>query len=151
MTDSPGLGATDGAAANAAAEGGAAAGLCAFHKCDAKAIRARGGQSAELQAVLARARSHCRFAPPLIHSTPESLRHSVPPFPKRHCDRTLGAGRRQLRRDRVERAVGRAGALASAAACCTWFRCGCRSWRLTVPPWNKGRLYVIYGDYYRDL
>jgi hypothetical protein len=36
-----------------------------------------------------RARSHCRFAPPLIHFTPESLTYSVPLFLKRQCDRTL--------------------------------------------------------------
>jgi hypothetical protein len=39
---------------------------------------------------LARARSHCRFVPPLIHFTPDSLRDLVPLFLKRQCDRTLG-------------------------------------------------------------
>ena len=39
-----------------------------------------------------RARSHCRFAPPLIHFTPEVLTYSVPLFLKRQCDRTLGEG-----------------------------------------------------------
>ena len=38
----------------------------------------------------ARARSHCRFAPPLIHFIPDLLTYSVPPFLKRQCDRTLG-------------------------------------------------------------
>jgi ankyrin repeat protein len=37
-----------------------------------------------------RARSHCRFASPLIHFTPELLTYSVPLFLKRQCDRTLG-------------------------------------------------------------
>ena len=35
-----------------------------------------------------RARSHCRFPPPLIHFAPESLTYSAPPFLKRQCDRT---------------------------------------------------------------
>jgi hypothetical protein len=39
---------------------------------------------------LRRARSHCRFAPPLIHFIPYSLTYSVPLFLKRQCDRTLG-------------------------------------------------------------
>ena len=39
-----------------------------------------------------RARSHCRFAPPLIHFIPDSLTYSVPLFLKRQCDRTLGGG-----------------------------------------------------------
>jgi hypothetical protein len=38
-----------------------------------------------------RARSHCRFVPPLIHFTPDSLTYLVPLFLKRQCDRTLGA------------------------------------------------------------
>jgi hypothetical protein len=38
-----------------------------------------------------RDRSHCRFVPPLIHFTPDSLTNSVPLFLKRQCDRTLGA------------------------------------------------------------
>ena len=37
-----------------------------------------------------RVRSHCRFAPPLIHFTPYSLTYSVPLFLKRQCDRTPG-------------------------------------------------------------
>jgi hypothetical protein len=37
-----------------------------------------------------RARSHCRFAPPLIHFTPESLTYSVHLFLKRQCDPTPG-------------------------------------------------------------
>jgi hypothetical protein len=35
-------------------------------------------------------RSRCRFAPPPIRVVPDSRRGSVPLFPKRHCDRTLG-------------------------------------------------------------
>ena len=38
----------------------------------------------------ARARSHCRFATPLIHFIPDSLTYSVPLFLKRQCDRALG-------------------------------------------------------------
>ena len=37
-----------------------------------------------------RARSHCRSAPPLIHSIPYSLTCSVPLIPKRRCDWTPG-------------------------------------------------------------
>jgi hypothetical protein len=37
-----------------------------------------------------RARSHCHFARPLVHFTPDSLTYSVPLFLKRQCDRTLG-------------------------------------------------------------
>jgi MFS family permease len=37
-----------------------------------------------------RARSHCRFVPPLIHFIPDLLTYSVPLFLKRQCDRTLG-------------------------------------------------------------
>jgi hypothetical protein len=33
---------------------------------------------------------HCRFAPPLIHFTPDSLTISVPLLLKQQCDRTLG-------------------------------------------------------------
>jgi hypothetical protein len=36
-----------------------------------------------------RAWSHCRFVPPLIHLTPDSLGESVPLFLNRQCDRTL--------------------------------------------------------------
>jgi hypothetical protein len=43
-----------------------------------------------LRGVL-RARSHCHFAPLLIHFTPELLKYSVPLFLKRKCGRTLGA------------------------------------------------------------
>jgi hypothetical protein len=43
-----------------------------------------------------RARSHCRFALPLIRFIPESLTYSAPLFLKRQCDRTLGL--RQPRR-----------------------------------------------------
>ena len=39
----------------------------------------------------ARARSHSRFAPPLIHCTPDSRTHSVPLFIKQQCDRTIDA------------------------------------------------------------
>jgi hypothetical protein len=39
----------------------------------------------------ARARSHCRFVPPLIHCIPDLLTYSVPLFLKRQCDRTQGA------------------------------------------------------------
>ena len=43
----------------------------------------------------ARARSHCRFVPPLIHFIPDSLTlltYSLPLFLQRQCDRTLGEG-----------------------------------------------------------
>jgi hypothetical protein len=36
-----------------------------------------------------RARSHCRFAPPLIHSIPHSRTYSVPLFLKQQCGRAL--------------------------------------------------------------
>ena len=39
-----------------------------------------------------RARSQCRFALPLIHFIPDSLKYSVRLFEKRQCDRTLGGG-----------------------------------------------------------
>ena len=45
-----------------------------------------------------RARSHCRFARPLIHFIPNSPTYSVPLFLKRQCDRTLGARRRDWAR-----------------------------------------------------
>ena len=38
-----------------------------------------------------RARSHCRFVPPLIHFIPDSLKYSVPLLLKRQCDPTPGA------------------------------------------------------------
>ena len=38
----------------------------------------------------ARARSHCRFAPPLICFIPYSPMYSAPLCLKRECDRTLG-------------------------------------------------------------
>jgi hypothetical protein len=38
-----------------------------------------------------RARSHCRFAPPLTHFIPDSPTSSVPLFLKRQCDRTQEA------------------------------------------------------------
>jgi hypothetical protein len=38
-----------------------------------------------------RARSHCRFAPPLTHLIPYSVKYSVPLFLKRHCNRAPGA------------------------------------------------------------
>jgi hypothetical protein len=40
-----------------------------------------------------RARSHRRFAPPLVHFIPYLLAYPVPLFLKRQCDRTLAAGR----------------------------------------------------------
>jgi hypothetical protein len=46
------------------------------------------------RAGAARARSYCRFAPPLIHFIPYSRTYSVPLLLKRHCDRTPGAVRR---------------------------------------------------------
>ena len=46
--------------------------------------------AAEDEPGWARARSHCRFVPPLIHFIPDSLTQSVPLFLKRQCDRTLG-------------------------------------------------------------
>jgi hypothetical protein len=39
-----------------------------------------------------RARSHCRFVPPLILCTSDSLRDSAPLLLKRKCDRTLAGG-----------------------------------------------------------
>ena len=36
-----------------------------------------------------RAGSHCRFVPPLIHFTPDSLTYSAPLFLKRPCDRSV--------------------------------------------------------------
>ena len=39
-----------------------------------------------------RARSHCRFALPLIHFVPDSPRYSVPLLLKRQCDRTPRPG-----------------------------------------------------------
>jgi hypothetical protein len=39
-----------------------------------------------------RARSHCRFVPPLIHFIPDFTLASVPRFLKRQCDRILGGG-----------------------------------------------------------
>jgi hypothetical protein len=67
----------------------------------------------ETDAVTPRARSHCRFAPPLIHFIPESLTYSVPLFLKRQCDRTLGdagdciVGRRRVLQARRDRGRGR--------------------------------------------
>jgi hypothetical protein len=53
-----------------------------------------GGDSAEEEDMGGedRARSHCRFVPPLTHLTPNSLTHtySVPLFLNRQRDRTLG-------------------------------------------------------------
>jgi hypothetical protein len=51
----------------------------------------------------ARARSHCRFVPPLIHFIPDLLTRSAPLFLKRQCDRTLGAARDGRRERRVRR------------------------------------------------
>ena len=61
----------------------------------AQAKQAAGQEAADAAAdarvaALLRARSHCRSALLLIHFTPESLTYSVPLFPKRQCDRTLG-------------------------------------------------------------
>jgi hypothetical protein len=39
--------------------------------------------------LAARARSHCRFVPPLLRFIPVSLTYSVPLSLKRQCDRTL--------------------------------------------------------------
>ena len=47
-----------------------------------------------------RARSHCRFAPPLIRFIPYSRTYAVPLFLKRQCDRTLDARRPPRRRSR---------------------------------------------------
>jgi hypothetical protein len=41
----------------------------------------------------ARARSHGRVVPPLIHFTPDSLTYLVPLFLKRRCGRTPGSDR----------------------------------------------------------
>jgi hypothetical protein len=43
------------------------------------------------------ARSHCRFAPPLIHSIPDPRTYSVHLVLKQQCDRTPGGVRRALR------------------------------------------------------
>ena len=53
------------------------------------AVRA-GPQLGALSGGQTRARSHCRFAPPLVHFIPASLTCSVSRFLKRQCDRTLG-------------------------------------------------------------
>jgi hypothetical protein len=37
-----------------------------------------------------RARSHCRFVPPLNHFMQDSLTYALPLFLKRRCGRTLG-------------------------------------------------------------
>ena len=61
-----------------------------------------------------RARSHCRFVPPLIHFIPDSLTNLVPRFLKRQCDRTLPPGGppwpRVLGRGRAGAGRGRTGA-----------------------------------------
>ena len=54
------------------------------------ALRGGGGEGHRGDA---RARSHWRFAPPLIHFEPYSLPYSVPLFLNRQCDRTLGDAR----------------------------------------------------------
>ena len=51
--------------------------------------RARAGQQPQQPSGRPRARSHCRFAPPLIHFITDLLTYSVPLFLKRQCDRTL--------------------------------------------------------------
>ena len=67
------------------------------------------------------ARTHCRFAPPLIHFTPCSLTYSAPLFLKRQCDRTLRRRRAQRgfrargRRDRPPPHRGDRGAVANRA------------------------------------
>jgi hypothetical protein len=60
-----------------------------------------------------RARSHCRFAPPLSHFIPYSLPYSVPLFLKRQCDRTRQA-RQQL--EEAEEFYSREGSESSARA-----------------------------------
>jgi hypothetical protein len=50
-----------------------------------------------------RARSHCRFVPPLIHFIPDLLTYSVPLFLKQQCDRTLRPGRIRGLQGRGER------------------------------------------------
>jgi hypothetical protein len=52
---------------------------------------------AVVDTVQGRARSHCRFVPPLNHFIPESITYSVPLFLKRHCDRTVGGRLRDAR------------------------------------------------------
>jgi hypothetical protein len=47
--------------------------------------------------IVARARSHCRFVPPLMHFIPDLLTYSSPLFLKRQCDRTLGHVSAQLK------------------------------------------------------
>jgi hypothetical protein len=61
------------------------------------AIALRGGAGAVGRGA-ARARSHCRVAPPLIHFIPDSLTYSVPLSLKRQSDRTLGAATHRPRR-----------------------------------------------------
>jgi hypothetical protein len=57
--------------------------------------RRRGGQR---ERGGARARSHCRFVPPLIRFTLGSRTCSVPLIMKRQCDRTLGGAAKQVDR-----------------------------------------------------
>jgi hypothetical protein len=63
----------------------------------------------------ARARSHCRFVPPLIHFIPDLLAYSVPLNLKRQCDRTLGGapGRRGKKTGAPRSARGKASAAGS--------------------------------------
>jgi hypothetical protein len=60
-----------------------------------------------------RARSQRRFVPPLIHFIPDSLRDSVPLFPRRQCDRTLGVPDQT---DALTRATRRAGRILRACS-----------------------------------
>ena len=76
-----------------------------------------------------RARSHCRFAPPLIRFTPESLACSVPLFLKRQCGQTPGDRPERVRRARAE-AAPRLAAWQSARRGET--AVGCRSQELLV-------------------
>ena len=55
-----------------------------------EALQHGGRRHPAAAAGLDRARSHCRFAPPLIHLGPDPLTYSVALFLKRQCDRTLG-------------------------------------------------------------
>jgi hypothetical protein len=75
----------------------------------AEGRRGGGAAGAEPGQGRTRARSHCRLAPPLIHSIPDLLTYSVPRFLKRQCDRTLGRTAEDLQsaaEGRAQRAAG---------------------------------------------
>jgi hypothetical protein len=80
-----------GARAGAGGAGGRAGARGPFRRA-AGAAGARGAAAARLRGGGARARSHARFVPPLIHFMPDSRTYSVPLYLKRQCDRTPGGG-----------------------------------------------------------